>query len=112
MIKYKPAFVAVTERISDELDMLAHRGTPAQIAAYLATLNATGQCKNSVGCPVYYLLARATGSKFPFKVSTFSTHIWPDAGSAERVSLPNPFAVAEFITAFDAHRFPELELKK
>lgn len=112
MIKYKPAFVAVTERISDELDMLAHRGTPAQIAAYLATQNATGQCQNSVGCPVYYLLARATGSKFPFKVSTFSTHIWPDAGSAERVSLPNPFAVAEFIAAFDAHRFPELEQKK
>jgi hypothetical protein len=109
--KYKPAFVAVTERISDELDKLATKGSPAQIAAYLATQNATGQCRNSVGCPVYHVLARAIASKFLFKVSTNATHIWTD-GLSERVSLVNPLPVADFIAAFDAHRFPELEQKK
>lgn len=107
MTRYEPAFVAVTEQLSDELDKLATKGSPELIAAYLLAQNAKGLCNNSKACPVYNVLARATSGKAVFKVTTNATHIWPDHG--DRVSLPNPLPVADFISAFDGHRFPELE---
>jgi hypothetical protein len=106
---YKPEFIELTEQLSDELDMLATKGSPERIAAYLLAQNAKGKCSASRACPVYNVLARATSGKVVFKVTTNATHIWPDTG--ERVSLPNPLPVADFISAFDHHRFPELERK-
>lgn len=107
MTRYKPEFVAVTEQMSDELDKLATKGSPEQIAAYLLAQNAKGKCNDSRACPVYNALARATNGSAVFKVITNATHIWQDTG--ERVSLINPLPVADFIKAFDGHRFPELE---
>lgn len=103
--EYSKKFIMAFYAVSDELDKLATQGSPEQIRDYLQTRKvAPGVPCNSRNCPVHNLVAKVADG-FEVVVTPGTTTVRaPDITA----SVSTPLAVAEFISAFDAKRFPEL----
>lgn len=97
-------FEAAAYAIIDELDKLATKGSPRQIADFLAARKVTGH-HSSTSCPVHTYVQRVAKTA-KFVVTTFGTIVY---GDMRFIRIANPLAVSEFIRDFDRHNFPELE---
>jgi hypothetical protein len=99
-------FETVTHAIIDELDKLATKGSPRQIADFLAARKVTGH-HSSTSCPVHTYIQRVA-KKTQFLVMTYGTVIKDDLGM-RFIRVANPLAISDFIHHFDRSLFPELE---
>jgi hypothetical protein len=98
-------FETVTYAIIDELDKLATKGSPRQIADFLAARRVTGR-HSSTSCPVHTYIQRVAKAT-KFVVMTYGTVI--HGGDMRFIRVANPLAISDFIHHFDRSLFPELE---
>lgn len=86
-------------------------GSLDEIAASLCEQNIKGEMGKSRTCPVaLYLHRRGIYAEVMVK-HTDVTMLVMGEESYSSVTIDNPNAVAEFVEAFDDHKFPELEVE-
>lgn len=99
-----PHLTDVTTRITEALDKLAAEGSPAQVAVRLEIDGCYGERHSFEHCPVAEWLYIITGRHVSVGMDS-----WADTRNGSHAGwLPEP--VAGFVNAFDAQRYPMLDL--
>lgn len=87
------------------LESLANLDTPAKIATYLVSRKIKGKQDDPCACPIAEMLRQDTG----YVWSVSATRVRPKLASMSPGNALVPSrAIAVFVKAFDAGRYPEL----